>query len=111
MEEKPKISLPELIFMLLVAGVFDILDFLIGLISLGFMVTIPGYILFWIWFTVKGIKNRGQRILIAGLSDIMTSLTEILSFLPFFTGLVIFTYIKIKIEEKIPAASEIGKIV
>ena len=111
-----KISNPEFVMMIIVAVIFDSLQFIISLTSLiggvtaligGIIATgigLFGWLTFFVWFKIKGISFSSARRM---TREVVTRLIELIPYLNMLPMLT-FTVVVTKIEEKLESHSRLA---
>lgn len=101
-ENQPKISIAELILLLLAAIIFD---FITWIPFLGTAVNLFATGLFWLIFWLKGIRLATVKALAPGIIELI----PLLNLIPFWTTMVIVAYILEEVEARLAIAQKISQ--
>ena len=108
-EQEPQgLKSHTVVFMIAVAVFFDLLQFLLGFIYMGWLVGIFAGLTFWLWFRQNGIKigfGNPKRVLgFAGTSLIEMIPIPLLAGLPAWTAFVAVLALQNKFQSIVPGA-------
>lgn len=101
-ENQPKISIAELILLLLAALIFD---FITWIPFLGTAVNFFATGIFWLIFWLKGIRLATVKALAPGILELI----PLLNLIPFWTTMVIVAYIMEEIEARTAILQKVGQ--
>ena len=95
-----------IVFMVVVAVFFDVLQFLLGFVYMGWVVGIFAGLTFYVWFKIHGISFMKPKRLLAfgGASIIEIIPIPLLASLPAWTAAVLYLAISNKIKAVVPGA-------
>ncbi len=117
--DKPKISDPIKVLMLVVAVFFDVVKFGINFIPilgqvLAILVGIFAQMTFWLWFKMKGVSYNSAKRLIPVISATLIGFVPFLDMIPDLTLEMIFVLGTLKAEEvleKVPGGQTASNVV
>lgn len=101
-ENQPKISIAELILLLLAAIIFD---FITWIPFLGTAVNFFATGLFWLIFWLKGIRFSSVKSFVPGILEFI----PLLNIIPFWTAMVIVAYIMEEVEARTAILQKVGQ--
>jgi ABC-type microcin C transport system permease subunit YejB len=103
-EEKKGLNNQTIVFMIVVAIFFDVLQALLTFVFMGWLVGIFAGLTFYLWFRLRGMSfMKPKRFLTFGAASIIEMFPLLpLSALPAWTGAIVFLALDSKIKKIVP---------
>lgn len=108
-EKKPRFKNTTIVFMVVVAIFFDVLQWLLAFIFMGWMVSIFAVLTFYLWFRLNGVKFVSPKRIGTLFGGFFIEIIPILNVLPAWTAAVTIISLDAKVKEKLPVTTG-GKV-